>query len=999
MINQLNDLDVFNSFSKESIWERTHRFIVPSRGHADFLSYQVTKNSGVCIGFSFDFPATFLWSMVGYFDGRVDEKIIKKNQSERLYKLWCELANHHEHDFAPSETFTDVHRYRWALQLLNIWERYDRYRPDWLAIWKKGELFSSNPDEIWQSSLWNKVVSNDLLSSEILSSWIQHLYSTNVYPLPDHAPKSITLFCLSTLPPLYLSAYYALSLWMDVSVWVINPCEHYWGDICHKGDMTPSSIGSSIETGNFLLASWGRARCELVEWLLKNDLPVEENFSDITPDTTLHSMQSDILTWSNKGNWLPDDSLQIHRCHSFVDELHVLHRFLQKLFHEDRSLCPADVLVWIPDLASNAAWVDAVFSNAQYSIPYTITGLPSTEIVDMYVAITQWLSVINSRYEYSVVLSWLRLPVVRLAFNIEQNEWQELENIIYNLGVRWGLDSSHRADWAVDEHRHTWMFALERLFRSFCCGESEELGISFSTEQMEVLSLLVDLLKDWPDRLRRKHRIVTWVAWIKDSITKWCPARKNDIFEEISVQWNQVLSSFYEGSELVEFQLIVEMLKDTFRDPLRGGVPSGSVTFTCYGSLSGLPYKFLACLGLEEGVFPRSVTKCRYDLMSLFPRPGDEHCTRDDRAAFLDALMHLDYLHLSYVAWDQTTNSLRVPSSLIEDIMRYLSDKMPFCNSLSSSDEVEKYFVHEHMPYQVCFSASADEASCNVPCSGSDSLDYIVSSSLEDISLDKVVSILNHPVRYFMTKIANIRASNMYYPRNDYEPFYLNFSSKKKWIMSCLTSDVSFLDAKQSIDFPYGIYGEREWGLLCQSVAAVRQYLSASGVSHIDLGEESYEIESGCYGSVITNRKRMIKILPCLSICDYLRFWIEHVFYCIASSPKYPSLLVAPDDAIKLEVIEKSSASCIWEDIISICMQSQKEPIPFFPRTSYEYTTKEKDLASAYRIWRGSEWHHGEQDDPYYHLLYDFGRIDALCNPNFEYYANLVWSSYFKMLV
>ncbi|WP_092484372.1 exodeoxyribonuclease V subunit gamma [Candidatus Ichthyocystis hellenicum] len=1003
--NRLSDVakDAFQSFSREFIWRRTHRFIVSSRGHADWIAYQIAKQEGICVGFSFDFPASFLWSMVSYVDKRVEEGIVKRIQAERIYRIWSELRNHCELDFFSDLDLTDVSRYHLASQVLSTLDRYDRYRPDWLVAWRSGELLSISENEHWQASLWRKLADDDF-SSEILVEWIRRVGASDTSPLPVCAPKAITLFCLSSVPPLYWSAYCALSRWMDVTIWLINPCENYWGDIRDQANLTCTEIknGKSVdylETGNVLLAAWGRSRRDLVEWFLQHDIPTEEKFFVAANDSVVHRIQNDILTWSDEENWVPDKSLQIHRCCHFIDELHVLHLHLQKLLNEDVSLSPSDILVWVPDLVKNAGWVDAVFSSASYFIPYTITGLPRRDMADMNVAISQWLNIIHSRYEYSLVLSWIRLPIVRSSFSLTQKDWYDLEKVIYDLGVRWGLDSMHRADWAVEEYRHTWMFALDSLFNNFCYDNNDQNShynsYTFSIEQMGVISFLVNLLRDWPERLREKHYVLDWVVWIKDSVNKWCPPDQREIFEEICDHWDTSFFAFYKTKELVEFSFIMEMLVSSFNESLRGSVPSGSVTVTYYGGLSGLPYRFLACLGLGEGVFPRPLMKCHYDLMSISPRPGDDNCSRDDRATFLDSFMQADYVHLSYIAWGQNNYSLRVPSVLIEDIVRYLSDKLPFCNHPHPREEVERAFFYDHYSLQV--QHLTKEIVSVLENKKTSITNYV--SSLSNFNLDHVYRILSHPIRYFLMKIANVNPNFSYGIRRDDEPFSLSISSKKKWIMYCLMSERYFSDTKNSVDFPYGIYGEREWDILCKSVASIKDKLEVNEVPYLELAEESYELNTGCFGAIPVVDSRMVKILPKAFISDYLRFWIDHIFYCASSSPKHSSLLVTPDDVIALDVFNKNEADCYWDDLISVCHNSLTGIVPFFPKTSYEYVMKNSNLSSAYSTWNGSDWHHGERNDPYYQLVYDFGKIDALCHYQFDFYAKLIWDSYRKRLI
>ncbi len=61
----------------------------------------------------------------------------------------------------------------------------------------------------------------------------------------------------------------------------------------------------------------------------------------------------------------PDDTIQIHVCHSATREVEVLHDRLLRLFDDHSDIQPADVLVLTPDLDAYAPVMEAVFGAAE----------------------------------------------------------------------------------------------------------------------------------------------------------------------------------------------------------------------------------------------------------------------------------------------------------------------------------------------------------------------------------------------------------------------------------------------------------------------------------------------------------------------------------------------------------------------------------------------------------------------------------------------------------
>ena len=58
-----------------------------------------------------------------------------------------------------------------------------------------------------------------------------------------------------------------------------------------------------------------------------------------------------------------DDSIQFHSCHGRIRQLEVLRDALLRLFRDDKTIEPRDVVVICPDIEGYAPLIDAVFSD------------------------------------------------------------------------------------------------------------------------------------------------------------------------------------------------------------------------------------------------------------------------------------------------------------------------------------------------------------------------------------------------------------------------------------------------------------------------------------------------------------------------------------------------------------------------------------------------------------------------------------------------------------
>ena len=69
------------------------------------------------------------------------------------------------------------------------------------------------------------------------------------------------MFALPTMPPLHVALLRELSRWIDVRLYVMNPCREFWFDVVSAGAGRGARVAGQLdyqEVGHPLLAEWGR---------------------------------------------------------------------------------------------------------------------------------------------------------------------------------------------------------------------------------------------------------------------------------------------------------------------------------------------------------------------------------------------------------------------------------------------------------------------------------------------------------------------------------------------------------------------------------------------------------------------------------------------------------------------------------------------------------------------------------------------------------------------
>ncbi|MEA2080199.1 MAG: exodeoxyribonuclease V subunit gamma, partial [Pseudomonadota bacterium] len=570
--------------------------------------------------------------------------------------------------------------------------------PEWIDQWSQGK------EDHWQAELWRRL-SKDSGGAhwvEVQKRFTQVVLAGDVDA--TKLPRRVVLFGISSLSPSYISALSVLGEVMDVHLFVLNPCQEYWGDIVSKriiGRRREAGSGEILylESGNSLLASMGLQGRDMIDLLQGVVASEVENYVEPDQGKLLGALQSDILSLNDRASGEDekvvlspaDASLQVHVCHSAQREVEILHDQLIRMFSEDDTLLPSDMLVMTPDIEAYAPFIEAVFSSTQAGrrIPFSIAdrGIDAESVI--VEAFFKLLDLPASRFEANRVMELLEVPAIRSRFNIADEDLPEVQNWIRKTGIRWGIDAASRAEDRLPEiSEHTWRAGLERILLGYALpdeGAGLYQGIlpygDIEGEKARIMGrfqTFAETIFTTPEMLQGEKAVEVWT----DILLRLCDTMFDpDEDQEPEVQTiRQAVEAFHNEAADGEYTAAVplSLVRSALRRKLNaiGGVMrflNGGITFCAMVPMRSIPFKVICLIGMNEGVYPRLQHPFGFDLMAREQRKGDRSTRDDDRYLFLEALLATrERLYISYVGQDIRDNGVIPPSVLVSELQDYL---------------------------------------------------------------------------------------------------------------------------------------------------------------------------------------------------------------------------------------------------------------------------------------------------------------------------------------
>lgn len=653
--------------------------VVPSSGMERWVSMQVAQTLGVAANLRFLFPTQLVQAIT---DAVLRDDVVGAWTTERiawtLVDLWPDLLARPE--FASLADFLDAtgpgasvgrREVVLARRLAEVLDRYQVFRPDLILSWDRGEGKSG-----WQAEAWwalrSRIGPPDPV--ERLDRSLRAMV-TAAPPL-DGFPSRLCVFGFSALPPLHLEVLQALARHREVCLFAFAPSRAWFGDALtpREADRAGRRAGRTDDLArpvsgvHPLLAALGRLSRDFQNALtesegrgvlIRDDWDEREDPSVTgAPRPMLSVLQDDILNGTSPEEPHPaapgDHSIRIHACHGPMRQVEVLRDALLALFEEDPTLGPRDVLVMTPDIETYAPLVEAVFGDGGGDagfprIPYQIADRSLARENPVAAVVGRVLDLARGRLPASEVLDLLAMPPVARRFGMTPDDLAWVRHLVRESGIRWGLDGDDRARHGLPgTDENTWRFGLDRLLLGFAMGSDDgrmfadvlpcDRAAGGGGGTLARFVAFCEALFDLVRRARSPRPLNEWIAFTEVVLARLVAQDEEGAEQANEVRWYARTNVV--PSRPLDLDAWIAVWEDG--SAVRAGAQAffrGGVTFAALVPLRNLPFRVVALMGLDDGVFPRQSPGLSFDLLARDRRPGDRSARDEDLQLFLEALM------------------------------------------------------------------------------------------------------------------------------------------------------------------------------------------------------------------------------------------------------------------------------------------------------------------------------------------------------------------------
>ncbi len=615
-------------------------------------------------------------------------------------------------------------RVQLARRIADLFDQYAVYRPHMVLDWERG----SGGD--WQAELWRALIRTH--GAHHAAARAQALLTALAAGQRPGAgfPSRVSLFGLSTLPPLYVQILAALASSVELHLFLLSPSrgplptpsplpEMATGEgTCRPGVGAVEPPG--IAEVPLLLASLGRVGREFQQVLEGLAAYQDDCYVDPGAASMLAVLQSDMLALRARGSGSDqvephalragDDSIAVHACHAPMREVEVLHDQLLALFDRDETLEPQHVVVMTPSVDAYAPVIDAVFgSGGRPPIPFRIADRSARAEQEVADAFLRGRELLRGRLPATAVLDLLGLAPVRARFGIAAEELERLRRWVVEAGIRWGADGVHRAELGQpDCDDNTWRFGLDRLLLGYALpGDGEVLfGGVLPYDDVEgsdaaLLGRCAEFcatLGRFRTELRDPRHPAAWrdslralLAALVASTTATAHQHQALGSALDALAERAVAGGFTGAVDLDAMHALIAHELERGASPR--GFLTGAVPFCELVPMRTIPFRVVCLLGLNDGAFPRPRRPLGFDHMAERTQPGDRTARDDDRYLFLEALLAArERLVVTYVGHSISDNTELPPSVVVSELLDAVDRSFTDPSGTRPRDRV----VHRH---------------------------------------------------------------------------------------------------------------------------------------------------------------------------------------------------------------------------------------------------------------------------------------------------------------
>jgi exodeoxyribonuclease V gamma subunit len=989
--------------------------VVQSRGTERWVRHELALRHGCAAGLSFPFAAAFFRKLAESLTdakagttgaiarattSREDDAFGRDALTWRIYDLLdgrlCDEPGFETlRAFVTEEYGRDTRKMLGLARTLAVrYTEYQLYRPDVLQQWER-ERESAD----WQATLWRCICDSNAADCHVAAQYrqaVEELQSAS--GKPKALPSRLSIFGVNTLPPIYVELLHAVAKHIPVRLYLQAPPRETWID----------------DPRNPLFATFGgvvRDFVELLETMAPAEEPVEwEEHHAPTPTADrldiLAQLQADVRAGVERGpgsDCAPrialdpdarDESLSVHLCHSPMREMEVLRDQLLAALAADPTLRPHDILLLVPEVATYAPFMDAVFGVGEPElprIPYRIADRAVAQESRLADAALRILRLVGARWTSAEIVELLDLPPVRRAAGLPADGTARVLAWIEETRIRWGRDGAMRREQfdLPPVEANSWRAGMDRLLMGYATGRTTDFVadvLPYAGDTIgdpatlgafsRFLEQLFDTLADW----RTARPLAEWSKQLRAAFTSMLQAEDDDEECELEVLVDAVrelgtMDLGGDASRAVELPVVRDWLEERLGGELTSaGFLAGGMTVAALRAMRVVPHRIVAIAGLDDASFPRSQPRAAFDLLATERRLGDRDRRADDRQAFLDTLLATgDRLILSYVARSAQTNAQRAASVVVAELLDAV-DRTFDAGEVRARDLVQ--VEHRLQPFSPAYFASGASsrlfsysranarALAAMSTSGRNGATPFISGPLavaadgerREILLDDLIDCWSNPSRFFCRRALGLYLRGEMEPLTECEPMTVNWLDRyrvhddmlRRHLKGGRTPERERAEAVALGMLPSGalcgVWFDRLDEELSDLLATLGDIRLEDPV-HAEVSGDTWTVSGRVEG--ITGRGRLQVRPAACKPTDLIRAWITHLVLTVAFEEPTTTEVVATDCHTVFGEVQDPAA--LLDELVQGYRDALREPLVFFTQASHAYVAQAIKLETSTR--------------------------------------------------
>ncbi|WP_299572081.1 exodeoxyribonuclease V subunit gamma [uncultured Williamsia sp.] len=710
------------------------------------------------------------------------------------------LARHLGVDGARVDPHRAGRRWATAGHLTRLFRAYAASRPAMLAAWTRGDDVDGVSDEDgsvrpvdddlrWQPVVWRALRARIGTPSpaEMLDDLCARIRDE---PTSVDLPERVALFGPTRLTTQQLDVLAATAEDRDVHVFLPHPSDALWHSEAAGGPVRRTALRRALSP-HPLVASLSREVRETRHRLgAVVDDDVHHPLPQARPTTLLGRLQSGVEADEppSPGCAVADGTVTVHACHGPARQVEVARDVIVRMFAEDPTLTPRDVIVMCPDIDLFAPLVAASFGQDatthpahQLRVRLADRGLAATNaVLDTVVAVH---ALAGSRVTAGDVADLAAREPVARRFGLDDDALERIDDWLVRGGVRWGLGAPQRKAFGLEGFpQNTMETGVDRLALGVAADELDG-WIDRALPLADIESADVDLVGRFVALVESLERCVDALTGVHTGV-QWRDALVGvvaDLTESDRTQaWQtaraiaEIDAAFDHGQSLTLRRADVTALLDEMvaARPTRANFRTGELTVCSMVPMRSVPHRAVVLLGLDDDTYPRATRADGDDVLGRDPVVGERDPRAEDRQLLLDTIMSAtDRLAVCFSGTDPVSGLRRPPSVPVSELL----DTLVTLVGADGPDEI----VHRHPlhafdpasfaaddpapgvadttphPFSYDTVALAGARAMLAPSSGTLVFDRTpiplpAAALRDDLDLGDLVAFLEHPTRAFL---------------------------------------------------------------------------------------------------------------------------------------------------------------------------------------------------------------------------------------------------------